>query len=124
MTNSTTVKKASGRPVDPNSKFLQAQRLMQNLLAQDTNATRETILNEMVSQLNVKLSSAKVFYSQVKNPPNKDPNRVIVKRNRSKAASGDQSGISGGDSSGVNIDTSEDSTQTVVTDGFNDTTTE
>ncbi len=124
MSNSTTVKKASGRPVDPNSKFLQAQRLMQNLLLQDANATRETILNEMVAQLNVKLSSAKVFYSQVKNPPNKDPNRVIVKRNRRRKEAGDQTGVSGEDSSGVNIDTSDDSTETVVSDGFVDTVAE
>lgn len=124
MTNSNTVKKASGRPVDPNSKFLQAQRLMQNLLAQDANATRESILNEMVNQLNVKLSSAKVFYSQVKNPPNKDPNRVIVKRNRRRKETSGQTSVSGGDSSGVNIDTSEDSTETVITNGFNDTATE
>lgn len=104
--NLSTAKKTTGRPVDPNSKFRQATAIVAQML-QD-NASKEDILNAVVAQVGVKLSSAKVYFSKTKNPS--DPNRVVVKRNRSRkdvSESGDQTGIDtssdGGDSSGVNI---------------------
>lgn len=109
---STSPKKLPGRPVDPNSKKVIASNVYAQLAVQGK--TREEILNAIVEQAKVKLSTATVYYSNIVNPP--DPNRTKTTRRSRKASAAvatpavvadsvsvDNTNDDGGDSSGVNI---------------------
>lgn len=82
MSDSNQVKRLSGRPVDPNSKRVQAAAVYASLTAQS--ATREDILTAMVDQVKVSKGTAQVYYSNFRNPP--DPNRTVVRRGKRKSA--------------------------------------
>lgn len=108
---STSQKKLPGRPVDPNSKKVIASNVYAQLAVQGK--TREEILNAIVEQAKVKLSTATVYYSNIVNPP--DPNRTKTTRRSRKASAAvvpavvtdsvsvDNTNDDGGDSSGVNV---------------------
>lgn len=94
-TTVTAPARKAGRPVNPNSKLVQAKALYNSLVV--TGAGRKAILAALQSELGLKEGSAAVYYHEAKNDANAAKAPVAVapeKTTEGSAENGQGDGVS------------------------------